>query len=80
MHECFEGERGGRTVRKCRPGIWSRVVELDEGEGEKVEGDGKPEDGDHVPRRTRETFQIGGSKESSRLSEMARLVDLAEVE
>lgn len=64
------------TEGECRP--WG--IELHGGPKEEVRGDGQPDDRHYIPCRFGEAFKVCGAKETRRLGEVPRLMDLLQVE
>lgn len=64
------------TKGECRP--WG--IELHGGAKEEVRGNGQPDDRHYIPRRFGEAFKVCGTKETRRLGEVPRLMNLLQVE
>ena len=60
------------TEGECRP----RGIELHGGAKEEVRGDREPDDRHYIPCRFGEAFEVCGAKETCRLGEVPRLMDL----
>ena len=62
--------------RECR--VWG--IKLHGGANKEICGNGQPDGRHYIPCRLGEAFEVCGAKETRRLSEVSRLVDLLQVE